>query len=131
MAMTKNGPDTKISLKVKISVLNERGRGFLGPGHYSLLRRIDSLHSISEADRELGMSYSKSHRLICDLEKNVGRRILVTHIGGMDRGGAELTPFARSLLTAYEQFLEKVRKDAEKHFRDLEKLLSTKLEEEK
>jgi molybdate transport system regulatory protein len=120
----------KVHLKVTAVLFNEEGQGFLGSGHYMLLSRIASSHSISEAAREMGMSYSKAHRLIRTLEKNTGRQILVTHIGGMERGGAELTPFARTLIAAYEQFLKEVQEDALKRFRSLEKLLNAERQEE-
>lgn len=128
--MTRSKSNTKVRLKVKVALLNEEGEAFLGSGPYWLLRRIAESHSISEAAREMGMSYSKAHRLIRTLEKNTGRRSLVTHIGGMDRGGAELTPFARTLLAAYEQFLKEIQQDARKRFHSLEELLSSKSEEE-
>lgn len=126
MAGTKKRPSPKICLKVKVTIYNEEGRGFLGAGHYALLRRISSSHSISGAAREMGMSYAKAHRILHDLEKNAARQILVTHIGGMDGGGAELTPFARTLITAYERFYKEVQEDARKRFQSLEELLTTK-----
>ncbi|MFH0802657.1 MAG: ModE family transcriptional regulator [bacterium] len=126
MAGTKNRPGPKIRLKVKVTLLNEEGRGFLGAGHYELLRRISSSHSISGAAREMGMSYAKAHRILHDLEKNSVNQILLTHIGGMDRGGAELTPFACTLIAAYEQFIEEVQEVARKRFQHMEKLFTTK-----
>jgi len=57
----------------------------------------------------MGISYAKAHRILRDLEKNAGRRIIVTHIGGPDGGGAELKLFARTLVAAYEQFFEDVK----------------------
>lgn len=130
MAGTKNRPSPKIRLKVKVTLFNKEGRGFLGAGHYELLRRISSYPSISRAAREMGMSYAKAHRILHDLEKNSINQILVMHMGGMDRGGAELTPFARTLIEAYEQYIEEVQEVARKRFRYMEELLTTKWREE-
>ncbi len=119
----KSGRGRKLLLKIKISLLNEEGKAFMGPGPCRLLRHIDDSLSISEAARKMGMSYAKAHRLVRLLEENTGRKILDTRIGGAERGGASLTPYARSLLCAFEELVEKVNEDSEKRFSFLEKLI--------
>ena len=91
----------------------------MGPGPLWLLQRIRGLGSIHSAARDMNMSYAKAHHILKRLEENLGRRILVRRRGGHDRGGAELTPYAESLIERYERHRRKVGDFAAREFSGL------------
>ena len=108
-----------MEVKLKLSIANADGESFMGPGPLWLLQRIRELGSINMAARDMSMSYAKAHHILKRLEENLGRRILVKHRGGHDRGGAELTPFAERLIERYDRHRRIVKGFAEKEFSDL------------
>jgi molybdate transport system regulatory protein len=73
----------------------------LGPGKIALLEHIDRLGSLSQAARELGLSYRRAWQLLDDLNHSFSAPVASTSIGGVGGGGVELTDFARELIAAY------------------------------
>lgn len=107
-----------MDVKVKVSILNDCGDPFMGAGPLWLLERIRKLKSISQAAMDMNMSYAKAHRILKRLEENIGEKMLVTKMGGMERGGAKLTPFAEEFLKIYNRYQETIRDYAERKFSD-------------
>jgi molybdate transport system regulatory protein len=71
-----------------------------------LLRRVSETHSLTEGAKMAGMSYRNAWDRIKAMESNLGRKIIITKVGGVTGGGADLTPFGSTLL----QDFRKVRK---------------------
>ena len=78
----------------------------IGPGKIDLLERIGSSGSLSQAGRELGMSYRRAWLLLDNLNTSFKQPVVATSIGGKAGGGATLTEFGAELVTAYRE-LEK------------------------
>jgi molybdate transport system regulatory protein len=86
----------RLSLRVDL-----QGDRRIGPGKIKLLEAIAATGSISGAGRELGMSYKRAWDLAGTLNRYFKEPVLVTHMGGRDRGGAEVTPFGLALIAHY------------------------------
>lgn len=104
-------------LRVKIGLRDAADESFMGLGPAWLLRGVEKLGSLSAAARELGMSYSKAHKLVKKLEAALGRPVLAVTRGGSGRGGAQLTAPGRKFLERYEALDAAVRASAEKLFK--------------
>ena len=105
-----------MKLRLKISIANEEGEGFMGIGLVWLLRRINKFGSISLAAQDMNMSYVKALKILNRLEENLGRKILIRKRGGSNRGGAELTPFAAKFIEEYDRFQRKIKLFSDQEF---------------
>lgn len=92
----------------------ERDEIFFGPGIHYLLGQINKFGSILMATKEMKMAYSRSWKIIRNVEKNLGFRVLERHVGrGSD---SRLTPKGEEFVAAYSAFLEEVGKTASVSF---------------
>src|SRR5271157_5746093 len=87
---------TKLTLRVDLG----SGRA-LGPGKIRLLEAIDKTGSISQAGRNLGMSYRRAWLLVNDLNNCFRDPVVDAHQGGFRGGGAALAPFGKKLFERY------------------------------
>lgn len=83
--------------------LERAGTAVLGPGRYELLEGIDRWHSISAAARNLGMSYRHTWLMVQTMNEAAGQPLVAAAIGGLQGGGAALTPFGRQVLTVFRE----------------------------
>jgi len=86
-------------------------RSSIGPGKIALLEGIEASGSLSQAARELGMSYRRAWLLLDDLNHALNEPVATAIIGGAGGGGARLTPFGRELIAAYRD-VERASHDA-------------------
>jgi len=105
-----------MKIKLKISIVNEENKGFMGIGLVWLLRRINKYRSISQAARDINMSYVKALKILNFLEENLGRKMLIRERGGREHGGARLTPFAEDFIEEYDRFQKDVKTYSEREF---------------
>jgi molybdate transport system regulatory protein len=89
----------------------------IGPGKIALLEQIGRGGSLSQAARELGMSYRRAWQLLDSLNHCFRERVAVTARGGRRGGGATLTAFGRQLIRTYRGFDAEVQARAARHFR--------------
>lgn len=89
-----------ISIAVRLRI-DFGPRSSIGPGKIALLERIEASGSLSQAARELGMSYRRAWLLLNDLNRALGEPVTTASVGGSGGGGARLTPFGRKLIAAY------------------------------
>jgi molybdate transport system regulatory protein len=76
----------------------------VGPGKIALLEAIHRTGSLSQAARDLGMSYRRSWQLLWSLNTSFRLPVVVTATGGRGGGGARVTPFGRELIDRYRGF---------------------------
>ncbi len=81
--------------------LEADGKSVIGDGRAELLREIDQCGSLSQAARNLGISYRHAYKLIENLNERCGQTIIETSIGGSDGGGMRITEFARELIKEF------------------------------
>jgi molybdate transport system regulatory protein len=73
----------------------------LGPGKIGLLEAIRSSGSISQAARDLGMSYRRAWLLIDSVKMAFRKPVTMATTGGKGGGGVSLTEFGEGLVESY------------------------------
>lgn len=91
--------------------------GAVGPGKIALLEHIGTGGSLSQAARELGMSYRRAWQLLESLNSSFREPVALSAKGGRGGGGARLTPFGRVLIRVYREFDAEMQKRAARAFR--------------
>ena len=77
------------------------GEGLFGPGPAELLERINDTGSISQAAKEMQMSYKKAWEIINALNTQAARPFVVTQTGGPTGGGSIITAEAKEMIAWY------------------------------
>jgi len=97
--------------------LEHEGSLLIGKGGAEILDAIDRTGSITEAAKDLKMSYKYVWSRLKEMQKNLGQPIIKTRRGGFSGGGgAELTDVAKGLLREYkrvEKYLSASLRDQE------------------
>ena len=75
----------------------------VGLGKVELLEQIGRSGSLSQAARDLGMSYRRAWLLLADLNDSFDRPVASLSVGGAGGGGARLTAFGEHLVAAYRR----------------------------
>jgi molybdate transport system regulatory protein len=83
------------------------GKRFFGPGPVELLERIHETGSISQAAKQMEMSYKKAWEIITTLNTNAVQPFVITQAGGSSGGGSTISDEAKTMITWYR----KVRKN--------------------
>ena len=86
--------------------------GSIGPGKIALLEAIARSGSLSQAARDLGMSYRRAWMLVDSLNGMFSRAVANSMTGGRGGGGMQLTPFGESLIKSYRKLAQDVEKQA-------------------
>jgi molybdate transport system regulatory protein len=73
----------------------------LGPGKVALLEAIAAEGSISAAARAMGMAYRHAWELVDDLNRCFRGGVVIAGTGGVEGGGARLTPLGRDLVARF------------------------------
>jgi molybdate transport system regulatory protein len=73
----------------------------IGPGKVKLLEMIDKHGSISEAGRQMGMSYRRAWLLVDSLNRSFSVPVIASQKGGQHGGGAALTEFGHAVVQHY------------------------------
>lgn len=84
----------------------------LGPGKIALLEGIQRHGSVSEAGRQMGMSYRRAWLLLDGLNKSFDTPATVNSKGGRGGGGAEVTDFGILLIERYREVERKLNEVA-------------------
>ena len=105
-----------MEVRTKISIVNENGEAFMGPGLLKLLRQIEEHKSINKAAKEMRLSYVKALNMLNRLESVLGDSILIRTRGGKNRGGTELTPLGKRYIAEYDRLEKKIRRLADREF---------------
>jgi molybdate transport system regulatory protein len=107
--------DTRLTLRVDFGANRS-----IGPGKVRLLEAIGRTGSISQAGRELGMSYRRAWLLVNDLNLCFQQAVVSARPGGSQGGGAQLTKFGEKLVADYRAIESDAFSAAKSHLRELE-----------
>jgi molybdenum ABC transporter molybdate-binding protein len=95
---------------VGVRVWVERaGRAILGEGRLELLEGIQRHRSISAAARHMGMSYRRAWTLVQDINAAAGEPLVVAATGGLQGGGAQLTPLGLWAVAVFRELQGQLR----------------------
>jgi len=100
-------PSPSIRLRIDLSPDSA-----LGPGKIALLEHIETTGSLSQAARELGMSYRRAWLLLDDVNRMFTDPATTASVGGSGGGGAQLTDLGRAIVKAYREIEEAAVKAA-------------------
>jgi molybdate transport system regulatory protein len=78
-------------------------RSSVGLGKIELLEGIARTGSLSQAAREMRMSYRRAWLLLEDLNVSFDHRVAQASVGGRGGGGVVLTPFGSNLVAGYRR----------------------------
>lgn len=97
-----------MNYKIKSRIWIETGdKVLIGEGRVHLLKAIDETGSLSKAAKSLQMSYKKAWTLINSVNKTAEKKVTINSIGGKGGGGTQLTPYGKSLVTAFDNINKK------------------------
>ncbi|MDR3712817.1 MAG: winged helix-turn-helix domain-containing protein [Puia sp.] len=83
------------------------GERFFGPGRVELLERIEQSGSISQAAKQMRMSYKKAWEMITQLNTQSKRPLVIVQAGGQKGGGSVVTDEARELIGYHKRLRER------------------------
>jgi molybdate transport system regulatory protein len=111
---------TKISgYGVNYKLWLEGNGATFGDGLFHILMNIETTGSISQAARQMNMSYRAAWGKIKFAEERWGVPLLITQVGGEMGGGARLTPVARELIDKFRRLREVVDSFINYSFQDI------------
>ena len=105
-----------MEIKAKLWIEN-KGEVVLGGGKAALLLAVDRFGSIQRAADEFGMSYRHAWGALKKIEQRAGFKIVDTKLGGLDGGGARLTPKGKAFVDRVDFLLSDLQKVMEKRFK--------------
>jgi molybdate transport system regulatory protein len=79
------------------------GHSSVGPGKISLLEAIRDSGSLSQAARNIGMSYRRAWLLVESLKQSFREPVTLASTGGKDGGGMLVTQFGDALIKNYRE----------------------------
>ena len=85
----------------------------IGPGKVALLEAIRRTGSLSQAARELRISYRRAWLLLESLNTAFRGPVTTMSTGGKGGGGARLTPFGATIVSAYRKLETHLARRAE------------------
>ena len=97
---------SKYSVKFRLWISGENGT-YLGEGRIMLLQAIDKFGSISEAARQLNMSYKKAWELVNAMNKESEHLLVIRNSGGKGGGGTVVTPEGKKIIDSFNSLYHK------------------------
>ena len=91
----------------------------VGIGKISLLEAIARTGSLSQAARDIGMSYRRAWLLIDSMNADFDTRVISATVGGSGGGGTQLTSFGRVLVQAYRNLEARIAPLAQEHMSEV------------
>lgn len=92
--------------------MERAGKAVLGKGRADLLEGIDRTGSIRQAARAMGMSYRRAWLLVQSANDGAGFPLVEACVGGVQGGGATLTPPGRTALRLFRELEARVEAEA-------------------
>jgi molybdate transport system regulatory protein len=96
----------ELTVRFRVDFAN---RCSVGVGKIELLEGIARTGSLSQAAREMHMSYRRAWLLLADLNGSFDSPVARTATGGRGGGGAVLTPFGSELVEGYRKLESSLR----------------------
>jgi molybdate transport system regulatory protein len=93
----------------------------IGIGKIELLEGIASSGSLSQAARQMRMSYRRAWLLLADMNASFDEPVARASTGGRGGGGAVLTPFGERLVMGYRNMESGLQPLAHTYFHDVGK----------
>jgi molybdate transport system regulatory protein len=105
-----------LTVRFRVDFGNDRS---IGVGKIELLECIARAGSLSQAARDLGMSYRRAWLLVEDMKLSFDRPVVKSCTGGPNGGGAALTDFGKRLIARYRKLESEIQVLARTSLRDI------------
>lgn len=112
--------------RIRLALTDHHDRPFAGIGVIRLLNAIVEHGSIHHAAKTCGLSYVKAWTMMNRLDQGLGQPVLRRQTGGVNGGGAVLTPFGKKFLRAFERHHHQLNQIAQRRIQHLERILKSK-----
>ena len=110
----------KTGMAVKSKVWIEiQGLPFFGEGRRDLLINIETKGSISQAAKELGISYKKAWSYLTSMEDRLGVQLVKKQVGGKGGGSTALTGEGKALIDKFDKLLAGTQEAIDRSFQEL------------
>jgi molybdate transport system regulatory protein len=113
----------KAMARLTLRIDFDAGRA-VGPGKIKLMEMIDKYGSISEAGRQMGMSYRRAWLLVDSLNRCFCTPVVAGQRGGQQGGGTALTEFGHAVVQHYRAVETAAVKAGTAHIRALSAALA-------
>lgn len=110
-------------LKLRFRVITDQACA-VGPGKADLLRLVAKTGSISNAARQMNMSYMRAWTLVRTMNQCFSSDLILSVRGGKDGGGARLSPLGHKVLELYTEMEKESTKAAAPALRQIRSFLS-------
>ncbi len=110
---------TRLYLKTKTWMENEKKELLFGKGKTEVLLEIQRVGSIAKAAQNLEMNYKKAWSHIKLLQQNLDDTLVITQKGGGIDRGTTLTPLANEYISKYKQLQTEIEEYANRRFKEL------------
>jgi molybdate transport system regulatory protein len=117
-AATAAGGKTQPRPRVTLRIDFDAARA-VGPGKIKLLELIEMYGSISEAGRQMGLSYRRAWLLVDSVQRSFRSPLVAPQRGGGHGGGASLTEFGRAVVQHYRAIESAAQKAGAAHLEAL------------
>ena len=111
--------DMRYHIGIKVRLDSLEGDALLGEGRAELLELVEERSSLSEAAKEMGMSYRYAWGTIRKISEAAGAPVVDSTRGGTSGGRTVLTPLGREMLDTFRRvedaLQEEVRRGAFPH----------------
>ncbi len=107
---------TRLTVRLRIDIASACS---IGIGKIELLEGIARGGSLSQAAREMRMSYRRAWLLLADLNSSFDVPVALTSTGGRGGGGMVLTAFGERVVAGYRRLESEVQSLATAHMADL------------
>ena len=94
----------------------------LGEGRVHLLKAIQEMGSLSKAAKSLNISYKKAWQMLDSVNKSAKKPVTINSVGGKGGGGAELTEYGISLITAFNEINKNCWEFLDKQLEKIERI---------
>ncbi len=107
-----------MKLRVKIWV-TANNQPIIGEGGARLMQLVKKYGSISRAAEEMAMSYRTAWGRLKEIEKRLGKPVVISKAGGGEGGRSRLTSNGIWLLEQYLELDKRINKSAQNIFEEL------------
>ena len=109
--------DKNFKIVGMLRIVSEEGR-FFGPGRLQLLENIIETGSISQAAKQMGMSYKKAWDMVNSINQHTIKPIVATQTGGEKGGGTIVTEEGKQLIAAFKKLHDEFQHSFDEKLRD-------------
>jgi molybdate transport system regulatory protein len=92
---------------------------YVGPGKIELLEAVRDCGSLSQAARNIGMSYRRAWLLLESINASFREPATLASTGGKGGGGVTVTNFGSALITRYRELEQDIAASANRRLQDI------------